>query len=91
MKWQALAAAASFSIAATSHAAERKYGAGVTDTEIQTRAEFALLLRREVVDARVKPGHDERGRWHELAQDPRRTIAPCPHPHTTFAKSRYTR
>jgi ABC-type branched-subunit amino acid transport system substrate-binding protein len=35
MKWQALAAAALFSIAATSHAAEKKYRTGVTDTEIK--------------------------------------------------------
>ena len=35
MKWQALAAAALFSIAASSHAAEKKYGTGVTDTEIK--------------------------------------------------------
>jgi ABC-type branched-subunit amino acid transport system substrate-binding protein len=35
MKWQALAAAALLSIAATSHAAEKKYGTGVTDTEIK--------------------------------------------------------
>jgi hypothetical protein len=35
MKWQALAAAALLSIAASSHAAEKKYGTGVTDTEIK--------------------------------------------------------
>jgi hypothetical protein len=35
MKWQALAAAALFSILATSHAAEKKYRTGVTDTEIK--------------------------------------------------------
>jgi len=35
MKWQALAAATLLSIAAASHAAEKKYGTGVTDTEIK--------------------------------------------------------
>lgn len=35
MKWQALAAAAALSIAATSHAAETKYGTGTSDTEIK--------------------------------------------------------
>jgi ABC-type branched-subunit amino acid transport system substrate-binding protein len=36
MQWQAFAAAALFSIAATSsHAAEPKYGAGASDTEIK--------------------------------------------------------
>jgi ABC-type branched-subunit amino acid transport system substrate-binding protein len=35
MKWQALAAAALFSILAASQAADKKYGTGVTDTEIK--------------------------------------------------------
>src|SRR5580692_5032440 len=35
MKWQALAAAALLSFAAASHAADKKYGTGVTDTEIK--------------------------------------------------------
>jgi hypothetical protein len=35
-----------FSILAASHAAEKKYGAGVTDAVIQARVDFALLWRR---------------------------------------------
>jgi hypothetical protein len=35
MKWQAFAVAALLSITATSHAAETKYGTGITDTEIK--------------------------------------------------------
>ena len=35
MKWQAPAAAALLSIAATTHATEKKYGTGITDTEIK--------------------------------------------------------
>ena len=35
MKWHALAAAALLSFATTAQAAEKKYGTGVTDTEIK--------------------------------------------------------
>jgi hypothetical protein len=35
MKWQALAAAAVLSIAASSHAADARYGTGTSDTEIK--------------------------------------------------------